>query len=133
NDLSDDCPLPSDRHVYPSYHPKRLLTSTIDLAQWNEETLHRLPIVSSAPAPRLPPLPNRLSAADVQCDTHCFPSAFIFRRGECQKSVTRTAGNQSIGQFLSVRQDFFSNPPTNRRLEEAVVVDWSKMMKFKSS
>ncbi|GBM01222.1 hypothetical protein AVEN_253620-1 [Araneus ventricosus] len=25
------------------------------------------------------------------------------------------------------------NPPTNRRLEEAVVVDWPKMMKFKAS
>ncbi|GBN94780.1 hypothetical protein AVEN_64006-1 [Araneus ventricosus] len=27
----------------------------------------------------------------------------------------------------------YSNPPTNRHLEEAVVVDWPKMMKFKAS
>ncbi|GBO37087.1 hypothetical protein AVEN_176223-2-1, partial [Araneus ventricosus] len=41
--------------------------------------------------------------------------------------------NQSIGQYLSVHKDSFSTPPTNRRFEEAVVVDWSKMMKFKAS
>ncbi|GBN13516.1 hypothetical protein AVEN_162251-1, partial [Araneus ventricosus] len=42
--------------------------------------------------------------------------------------------NQSIGQYLSdYQEDSFSNPPTNRRLEEAVVVDWPKMMKFKAS
>ncbi|GBN31167.1 hypothetical protein AVEN_1662-1, partial [Araneus ventricosus] len=41
--------------------------------------------------------------------------------------------NQSIGQYLSVHRDSFSNPPTNRRLEEAVVGDWPKMMKFKAS
>ncbi|GBM38738.1 hypothetical protein AVEN_252925-1 [Araneus ventricosus] len=42
-------------------------------------------------------------------------------------------GNQSIGPYLSVYKGSFNNPPTNRRLEEAVVVDWSKMMKFKAS
>ncbi|GBM12099.1 hypothetical protein AVEN_245493-1 [Araneus ventricosus] len=42
-------------------------------------------------------------------------------------------GNQSIGQYLSIHKDSFSDPPTNRRLEEAVVVDWPKMMKFKAS
>ncbi|GBM90654.1 hypothetical protein AVEN_141685-1 [Araneus ventricosus] len=42
-------------------------------------------------------------------------------------------GNQSIGHYLYVHKDSFSNPPTNRRLEEAVVVDWPKMMKFKAS
>ncbi|GBM46127.1 hypothetical protein AVEN_139334-1 [Araneus ventricosus] len=42
------------------------------------------------------------------------------------------AGNQSIGQYLTVHKDSFSNPPTNRRLEEAVVGDWPKMMKFKA-
>ncbi|GBM76972.1 hypothetical protein AVEN_161455-1, partial [Araneus ventricosus] len=31
--------------------------------------------------------------------------------------------NQSIGQYLSVHKDSFRNPPTNRRLEDAVVVD----------
>ncbi|GBO41626.1 hypothetical protein AVEN_266254-1 [Araneus ventricosus] len=41
-------------------------------------------------------------------------------------------GNQSIGQYLSAHKDFFSNPPTDRRLEEVVVSDWSKMMKFKA-
>ncbi|GBM33261.1 hypothetical protein AVEN_101608-1 [Araneus ventricosus] len=41
-------------------------------------------------------------------------------------------GNQSIGQYLSVHKDSFSNPPTNRRLEEAVVGDWPTMMKFKA-
>ncbi|GBL55974.1 hypothetical protein AVEN_247022-1, partial [Araneus ventricosus] len=40
--------------------------------------------------------------------------------------------NQSIGQYLSVLKDFFSNPPTNRRVEEAVVGDWPKTMKFKA-
>ncbi|GBN54974.1 hypothetical protein AVEN_261492-1 [Araneus ventricosus] len=43
-----------------------------------------------------------------------------------------SAGNQSIGQYLSVHKGSFSNPPTNRRLEEAVVGDWPKMMKFKA-
>ncbi|GBN51973.1 hypothetical protein AVEN_258162-1 [Araneus ventricosus] len=43
-----------------------------------------------------------------------------------------TQGNQSICQYLSVHKDSFSNPPTNRRLEEAVVCDWPKMMKFKA-
>ncbi|GBM30037.1 hypothetical protein AVEN_165605-1 [Araneus ventricosus] len=42
------------------------------------------------------------------------------------------AGNQSIDQYLSVHEDSFSNPPTNGRLEEAVVGDWPKMMKFKA-
>ncbi|GBN44782.1 hypothetical protein AVEN_6154-1 [Araneus ventricosus] len=42
------------------------------------------------------------------------------------------AGNQSICQYLSVHKDSFSNPPTNRRLEEAAVGDWPKMMKFKA-
>ncbi|GBO33117.1 hypothetical protein AVEN_169249-1 [Araneus ventricosus] len=41
-------------------------------------------------------------------------------------------GNQSIGQYLSVQKDSFSHPPTNRRLEEAVVDDWPKMMEFKA-
>ncbi|GBN95572.1 hypothetical protein AVEN_125611-1 [Araneus ventricosus] len=40
--------------------------------------------------------------------------------------------NHSIGQYLSVHKDSFSNPPTNRRLEEAVVGDWPKRMKFKA-
>ncbi|GBN29363.1 hypothetical protein AVEN_145632-1 [Araneus ventricosus] len=42
-------------------------------------------------------------------------------------------GNQSIGQYLSVHKDSFSNQPTNRRLEEMVAVDWRKMKKFKDS
>ncbi|GBN60767.1 hypothetical protein AVEN_99888-1 [Araneus ventricosus] len=42
------------------------------------------------------------------------------------------SGNQSIGQYLSVHKDSFSHRPTNRRLEEAVVGDWPKMMKFKA-
>ncbi|GBM14732.1 hypothetical protein AVEN_72005-1 [Araneus ventricosus] len=42
-------------------------------------------------------------------------------------------GNQSIGQYLSVHKDSSSNPTTNSRLEEAVVVNWPKMMKFKAS
>ncbi|GBL92418.1 hypothetical protein AVEN_174709-1 [Araneus ventricosus] len=42
------------------------------------------------------------------------------------------AENQSIGQYLSAHKDSFSNPPTNRRLEEVVVGDWPKMMKFKA-
>ncbi|GBM29479.1 hypothetical protein AVEN_255858-1 [Araneus ventricosus] len=41
-------------------------------------------------------------------------------------------GNQSIGQYLSVHKDSFSNPPTNRRLKEVVAGDWLKMMKFKA-
>ncbi|GBO34661.1 hypothetical protein AVEN_37916-1 [Araneus ventricosus] len=45
---------------------------------------------------------------------------------------TKCLGNQSIGQYLSVHKDSFSNPSTNRRLEEAVVIDWPKMMKFKA-
>ncbi|GBM34282.1 hypothetical protein AVEN_253006-1 [Araneus ventricosus] len=44
-----------------------------------------------------------------------------------------TSGNQSIGKYLSVHKDPFSNPPTKRRLEEAVVVDWPMMMMFKAS
>ncbi|GBM49197.1 hypothetical protein AVEN_103809-2-1, partial [Araneus ventricosus] len=39
---------------------------------------------------------------------------------------------QSIGLYLSIHKDSFSNPPTNRRLEEAVVVDRPEMMKFKA-
>ncbi|GBM65056.1 hypothetical protein AVEN_222460-1, partial [Araneus ventricosus] len=41
--------------------------------------------------------------------------------------------NQFSDQYLSVHKDSFSYPPTNRRLEEAVVVDLPKMMKFKAS
>ncbi|GBL71156.1 hypothetical protein AVEN_116739-1 [Araneus ventricosus] len=47
--------------------------------------------------------------------------------GKCSR------GNQSIGQYLSLHKDSFSNPPTDRRLEEAVVGDWPKMMEFKAS
>ncbi|GBM02857.1 hypothetical protein AVEN_52034-1 [Araneus ventricosus] len=49
------------------------------------------------------------------------------------KSKPEGVGNQSIGQYLSIHKDSFSHPPTNRRLEEAVVLDWSKVMKFKAS
>ncbi|GBN28916.1 Protein eva-1 C [Araneus ventricosus] len=42
-------------------------------------------------------------------------------------------GNQSFDQYLSVHNDAFSNPPTSRRLEEAVVGDWLMMIKFKAS
>ncbi|GBN04408.1 hypothetical protein AVEN_2968-1, partial [Araneus ventricosus] len=41
--------------------------------------------------------------------------------------------NPSIDQYLSVHEDSFGYPPTNRLLEEAAVVDWTKMMKFKAS
>ncbi|GBL89277.1 Putative inorganic phosphate cotransporter [Araneus ventricosus] len=47
-------------------------------------------------------------------------------------SVFYIGGNQSIGQYLSVHKDSFSNPPTSKRLEEAVVGDWPKMIKFKA-
>ncbi|GBN74667.1 hypothetical protein AVEN_110745-1, partial [Araneus ventricosus] len=40
--------------------------------------------------------------------------------------------NQSIGQYLSFHKDSFNNPPINRLLEEAVVGDWPKMMKFRA-
>ncbi|GBM37242.1 hypothetical protein AVEN_15800-1 [Araneus ventricosus] len=43
------------------------------------------------------------------------------------------ARSQSTGQYLSVHKDSFSYPATNRRLEEAVVVDWPELMKFKAS
>ncbi|GBL96721.1 hypothetical protein AVEN_111857-1 [Araneus ventricosus] len=46
-------------------------------------------------------------------------------------TLVSATGNQSIGRYVSVHKDSFSNPPTNRRLEEAVVGDWTKMMKFK--
>ncbi|GBL98947.1 hypothetical protein AVEN_227471-1 [Araneus ventricosus] len=59
----------------------------------------------------------------VSCETL---SAFV-------PAITAIVRNQSIGQYLSVHKDSFSNPPTNRRLEEAVVVDWPKMMRFKPS
>ncbi|GBN68560.1 hypothetical protein AVEN_114854-1 [Araneus ventricosus] len=42
-------------------------------------------------------------------------------------------GNPSIGQNLSVHKDSFTQPPTNRRLEETPVVDWPEMMKSKAS
>nr|GBM86686.1 hypothetical protein AVEN_196165-1 [Araneus ventricosus] len=47
--------------------------------------------------------------------------------------LIRDGGNQSIGQYLSVHKDSFSNLPTNRGLEEVVVVDWPEMMKFNAS
>ncbi|GBM56490.1 hypothetical protein AVEN_110509-1 [Araneus ventricosus] len=37
--------------------------------------------------------------------------------------ATAGRGNQSIGQYLPIHKDSFSNPTTNRCLEEAVVVD----------
>ncbi|GBM51993.1 hypothetical protein AVEN_32115-1 [Araneus ventricosus] len=49
-----------------------------------------------------------------------------------EPGTLRPRRNQSIGQYLSVHKDSFSNPPTNRRLEEAVVGDRPKMMKFKA-
>ncbi|GBN84380.1 hypothetical protein AVEN_271818-1 [Araneus ventricosus] len=55
---------------------------------------------------------------------------------ECRSETNLTltcVGNQSIGQYLFVHKDTFSNPPTNKRLEEAIVVDWPKVMKFKAS
>ncbi|GBO16230.1 hypothetical protein AVEN_72905-1 [Araneus ventricosus] len=47
-------------------------------------------------------------------------------------SPSRERGSQFIGQYLSVHKELFCNPPTNRRLEEAIDVDWFKMMKFKA-
>ncbi|GBO36545.1 hypothetical protein AVEN_121024-1 [Araneus ventricosus] len=57
----------------------------------------KLPIVGSAPAPRLHPLPNRLSAADVQSDTHCFPSAFIFRPGYSNFRAVVSGNSPDLG------------------------------------
>ncbi|GBL92042.1 hypothetical protein AVEN_102594-1 [Araneus ventricosus] len=54
--------------------------------------------------------------------SHCNPKRAVY-----------SDRNQSIGQYLSVHKDSFSNPPFNGRLEEVVVVDWHKMMKFKTS
>ncbi|GBL74232.1 hypothetical protein AVEN_235239-1 [Araneus ventricosus] len=45
----------------------------------------------------------------------------------------REHGNHSIGQYLSIHKDSFSKPPANRRVEKAVLVDRSQMMKFKAS
>ncbi|GBL79593.1 hypothetical protein AVEN_139738-1, partial [Araneus ventricosus] len=69
----------------------------------------------------------------------CVPAAEVFPIPEANPGYLTllvsglTAGNQSIDQYLFVHKDPFSNPPTNRRLVEAVVVDWSKIMKFKAS
>ncbi|GBM98664.1 hypothetical protein AVEN_214676-1 [Araneus ventricosus] len=41
-----------------------------------------------------------------------------------------SAGNQSIGQYLSVHEESFSNPPTNRRLEEAVAGEDDEIQSF---
>ncbi|GBM42210.1 hypothetical protein AVEN_17234-2-1, partial [Araneus ventricosus] len=49
------------------------------------------------------------------------------------KNRNKILGNQSIGQYLSVHKDSFSNPPTNRRLEDTVDGDWPKMTTFKAS
>ncbi|GBL78003.1 hypothetical protein AVEN_143321-1 [Araneus ventricosus] len=49
-----------------------------------------------------------------------------------RRDYRKLTGNQSIAQYLSVHKDSFSNPSTNRRLEEAGVGDWPKMMKFKA-
>ncbi|GBM42552.1 hypothetical protein AVEN_3356-1 [Araneus ventricosus] len=61
---------------------------------------------------------------------------YIVEEGDFpERPVTRSGSerNQSIGQYLSVHKDSFSDLPTNKRLEEAVVGDWPKMMKFEAS
>ncbi|GBM19173.1 hypothetical protein AVEN_79888-1 [Araneus ventricosus] len=56
-----------------------------------------------------------------------------FEQFENLAGLHQTApGNQSIGQYLSDHIDTFSHPPTNRRLEEAVVGDCPKMLEFKA-
>ncbi|GBN98324.1 hypothetical protein AVEN_241731-1 [Araneus ventricosus] len=45
----------------------------------------------------------------------------VFRLHGLKKISKLLVRNQSIGQYVSVHKDSFSPPPTNRRLEEAVV------------
>ncbi|GBN41842.1 hypothetical protein AVEN_196065-1 [Araneus ventricosus] len=73
------------------------------------------------------------SEARPVCPLPWRPASSEERNRRVQAGLPDWRGNQSIGQYLSVHKDSFSNPPTNRRLEEAVVVDWPKMMKFKAS
>ncbi|GBM97249.1 hypothetical protein AVEN_254933-1 [Araneus ventricosus] len=72
---------------------------------------------------------DRQAHLQAGADSEIPSSAF----GQSTETTGTKQGNQSIGQYLSVHKDSFSHPPTNRRLEEAVVGDWPKMMKFKSS
>ncbi|GBL88920.1 hypothetical protein AVEN_159012-1 [Araneus ventricosus] len=57
----------------------------------------------------------------------------IVEIGRVVEAGELSEGNQSIGQYLSVHKDSFSNTPTNRRFEEAIVVDRPKLMEFKVS
>ncbi|GBM88669.1 hypothetical protein AVEN_10505-1 [Araneus ventricosus] len=56
---------------------------------------------------------------------------FLYSNGLRNQRVN-SFRNQSIGQYLSVHKNSLSNPSTNRSLQEAVVGDWPKMMKFKA-
>ncbi|GBM12718.1 hypothetical protein AVEN_228512-1 [Araneus ventricosus] len=85
--------------------------------KWNGVECHH-PICMEQSAPECPALDEEIGEVRDRVDWIC---------------VARSGGNQSIGQYLSVHKDSFSNPPTNGHLEEAVVVDWPKMMKFKAS
>ncbi|GBO13146.1 hypothetical protein AVEN_90963-1 [Araneus ventricosus] len=76
---------------------------------------------------------NLLDAAELPTKDEYFLATKNRRRLQTKFFISIVfAGNQSIGQYLSVHKDSFSNPPNNRRLEEAVVGDWPKMMKFKA-
>ncbi|GBM05039.1 hypothetical protein AVEN_60228-1 [Araneus ventricosus] len=89
-----------------------------------------------APTDEVEPTPtaiipeHRSKSSTVHPNTaDSMPTAVVLRRS----TRIRKARNQSNDQYLSVHKDTFSNPPTNRHLEEAVVIDWSKMMKFKAT
>ncbi|GBM82829.1 hypothetical protein AVEN_180917-1 [Araneus ventricosus] len=81
------------------------------------------------------PAPEKVPSRAAYPQPRLCADASAFRRQISLTSVYGdwSHGNQFIGQYLSVRKDSFSNPPTHRRLEEAVVVDCPKMMKFKAS
>ncbi|GBL90562.1 hypothetical protein AVEN_138071-1, partial [Araneus ventricosus] len=74
-------------------------------------------------------LEERKVSDDVFAVTWAWGVAVMLGIATC----ANVSGNQSIGHYLSVHKDSFSKSPTNRRLEEAVVGDRSKMVKFKAS
>ncbi|GBM71078.1 hypothetical protein AVEN_186647-1 [Araneus ventricosus] len=63
------------------------------------------------------------SEEDVQTTPEC---TSCDEEVDAESESISEKGNQSIDQYLSIHKDSFSNQPTNRRLEEAVVIDWPK-------
>ncbi|GBN84085.1 repressor of the inhibitor of the protein kinase [Araneus ventricosus] len=144
------------QHILPEFSTKTYFYSLEAAFNFYEEDLSHKEVVQSEfmlwkekwSQEKSENLPKTAISSLEKCDKTFFPNIYILLKllsvtpvsvatversfSSLRRLNITSERNQSIGRYLYVHEDSFSNPPTNRRLEETVVGDWSKMMKFKA-